>query len=123
MIEDDFREIALALDGAVEGSHMGHPDFRANGRIFASLHGNDVTGMVKLTPEQQERFIREHPAMFHPAAGAWGRQGCTMVTFAQAKEEVLGEAMTFAWQNLVRAAKNESSIRRAKAARISRTRK
>ncbi len=79
--------------------------------------------MVKLTPEQQERFIREHPAMFHPAAGEWGRQGSTMVSFAHAKEEVVGEAMTLAWQNLARAAKNESSIRRAKAARITRTRK
>ena len=75
MTEDDFREIALGLDGAVEGSHMGHPDFRANGRIFASLHDNDTTGMVALTPEQQAEFLRGHPAMFEPSSGAWGRQG------------------------------------------------
>ena len=102
---------------------MNHPDFRVNGKIFATIHADNAQGMIKLTPEQQERFIREQPAMFHPASGAWGRQGCTMVTFAVAKDDVVGEAMTLAWQNLARVAKNESSIRRAKAARIGRPRK
>ena len=119
----DFRRLALGLDGAAEASHMNHPDFRVNGKIFATIHEDKVRGMVKLTPEQQERFIREYPAMFHPAAGAWGRQGSTMVSFADANEEAVGEAMTLAWQNLARVAKNESSIRRAKAARITRTRR
>jgi len=123
MTVGEFRRIALGMEGAAEASHMNHPDFRVNGKIFATIHEDHVHGMVKLTPEQQERFIREYPAMFHPAAGAWGRQGSTMVSLAHAKEEVLGDAMTLAWQNLARAAKNESSIRRAKAARISRTRK
>ena len=34
---DDFRELALSLEDATEKSHMGHPDFRANGRIFSTL--------------------------------------------------------------------------------------
>lgn len=122
MTATDFRRLALGMDGAAEASHMNHPDFRVNGKIFATIHEDRVHGMVKLTPEQQERFIREYPAMFHPAAGAWGRQGSTMVSFAHGNEEVVGEAMTLAWQNLARTAKNESSIRRAKAARISRKR-
>ena len=123
MTARDFRRIALGMDGAVEASHMNHPDFRVNGKIFATIHEGNAQGMVKLTPEQQERFIREYPAMFHLAPGAWGRQGSTMVAFDKASDEVVGEAMTLAWQNLARAAKNESGIRRAKAARISRTRR
>src|SRR5687768_3808436 len=122
MTVTEFRRLALGMEDAAEASHMNHPDFRVHGKIFATIHEDHVHGMVKLTPEQQERFIREYPAMFHPAAGAWGRQGSTMVSFAHAKEEVVGEAMTLAWQNLARTAKNESSIRRAKAARISRKR-
>jgi hypothetical protein len=55
--------------------------------------------MVKLTPEQQERFVREAPESFTPENGAWGRQGCTAVTLASVDEETLGEAMTLAWQN------------------------
>ena len=123
MTARDFRRIALGMEGAVEASHMNHPDFRVNGKIFATIHTDNAQGMVKLTPEQQERFMREHPGMFHPAAGAWGRQGSTMVAFAHGRDDVVGEAMTLAWQNLARAAKNESGIRRAKAARIGRTRK
>ena len=53
---EDFRRIAMGMTDAVEGAHMGHPDFRVNGRIFATLHGNHKWGMVKLTPEQQETF-------------------------------------------------------------------
>ena len=60
MSPDDFREIVLALDGAVEGAHMKHPDFRANGRIFASLHSDDRFGMVKLTPEEQAVLRHRH---------------------------------------------------------------
>ena len=73
MTGDAFRELALALDGAIEASHMGHPDFRANGRIFATLRADERTGMVKLTPEQQAEFLREHPGCVRrprPAAGA-----------------------------------------------------
>ena len=77
---------------------MGHPDFRANNRIFATLHPDARRGMVKLTPEQQAEFVQRHPAMFAPENGAWGRQGCTRVLFEAADSETVGEAMTLAWQ-------------------------
>ena len=97
---DTFRRIALGMKDAVEGAHMGHPDFRANGRIFATLHPGDRHGMVKLTPEQQVEFVRAHPRTFAPENGAWGLQGCTRVTLAAADEETLGEAITLAWRNV-----------------------
>ena len=100
---NDFRRIALGMDGAVESSHMNHPDFRVNGRIFATLDHDETTGMVKLSPDEQAQFMREHPDTFVPAAGAWGRQGCTLVTVADADENVLGAAVTLAWQAAVRA--------------------
>ena len=96
---DQFRGIALGMDGAIESAHMGHPDFRANGRIFATLYPDGEAGMVKLTPAQQEEFMREDPVAFAPASGAWGRQGCTTVKLAEVAEDTLGQAMTFAWQN------------------------
>ena len=96
---DDFRRIALGMKDAVESAHMGHPDFRVNGRIFATLHGDRKRGMVKLTPEQQETFVREHPSAFAPESGAWGRQGCTAVRLDAADEDAVGEAMTLAWRN------------------------
>ncbi|MDQ3070950.1 MAG: MmcQ/YjbR family DNA-binding protein [Acidobacteriota bacterium] len=99
MKADDFRRIALGMKGATESAHMGHPDFRVNGGIFATLHGDGATGMVKLTPDQQEAFMRDYPDSFTPESGAWGRQGCTAVRLASTDEETLGEALTLAWRN------------------------
>ena len=82
MTAEDFRELVLAFEGTVESSHMGHPDFRANGRIFATLHTGETLGMVKLLPDEQRALLRSHPAMFVPSAGAWGRSGCTNVKLA-----------------------------------------
>ena len=102
MSTDEFRRLALAMAGAIEGAHMGHPDFRANGKIFATLYPDGQSGMVKLTPDQQAEFMRADA--FAPASGAWGRQGCTTVRLAAVEEDKLGEAMTLAWQNTLKAA-------------------
>jgi hypothetical protein len=99
MTPDKFRRIALGMKTAIEGAHMGHPDFRANGRIFATIHPGNQRGMVKLTPDQQQQFVSEYPSVFEPENGAWGREGCTRVHFAAADEDTVGEAMTLAWQN------------------------
>jgi hypothetical protein len=112
MRPDDFRRMALALDGVSESAHMGHPDFRVNNRIFATLHAGDRFGMVALTPEQQRDVIGERPDMFTPEAGAWGRAGSTRVQLASADEEVLGATLTLAWQNAVRKDAAKPSKRR-----------
>jgi hypothetical protein len=96
---NDFRELALALDGAVEGSHMRHPDFRVNGRIFATLTADEREGVVMLQPAEQQHLIAEHPAIFTPAAGAWGRQGWTVVQLAKANSRVMKGALQLAWQH------------------------
>ena len=95
----DFRRLALGMAGAIERAHMGHPDFRANGRIFATLHHDQQFGMVKLTPEQQAGVMNIHPAAFAPESGAWGRSGCTRVRIDAVDEDTLGDALTLAWQN------------------------
>src|SRR6202044_229611 len=62
MTSADFRRIALGLEGAEESSHMGAPDFRIGGRIFATLaSASQGYGNLKLTPEQQAAFVAERP--------------------------------------------------------------
>ncbi len=94
MKADRFRKIALSMPGATEGSHMGHPDFRANGKIFATLAPDLKRGMVKVAPALQLELVKEHPEMFAPENGAWGAQGCTRVLLKDADEDTLGRAMT-----------------------------
>jgi hypothetical protein len=101
MTAKGFRRIALGMDRAFEGAHMGHADFRVSGRIFATLGYPDAKwGMVALTPEQQQTAVREHAAL-SPAKGAWGAKGATLVRLSAVDEETLGAAMTLAWQNAV----------------------
>jgi len=106
MTADEFRTTALKVTGAIEAAHMNHPDFRVNGRIFASLgYPNDGWGMVKLTPEQQRAFMKEAPAMFSPCAGAWGKHGATSVHLVSARKRILAKAVRAASQNIVNPAK------------------
>lgn len=95
----DFKRIALSLDGAEQGSHMGAIDFRVGGRIFATLaHQAMGYGNLMLTPEQQAAFVEELPDVFLPVAGGWGRMGATHVVLANAHEDVVRGALETAWR-------------------------
>lgn len=99
---ESFRKLALSHKDAVESAHMGHPDFRVAGRIFATLGApDDQWGMVKLTPEQQAMFLAVEKEVFRPAAGAWGRQGCTLVHLKKVRKQMLASAIEVAWQNAI----------------------
>lgn len=98
----EFRSAALEVTGAIESAHMNHPDFRVNGKIFASLGYPDVGwGMVKLTPVQQRAFMKESPGTFAPCAEAWGKAGATSVHLASARKRILGKALRAAADNII----------------------
>ncbi len=98
---EEFRRLALSFPEAFEGAHMQHPDFRVRGgKIFATLaypHGK--WGMVQLTPEQQEEFVRAEPEVFEPVKGGWGRGGATSVRLKAATKANVRPAMAAAWCN------------------------
>ena len=99
MTAADFRTIALSLDGAEEGSHMGAVDFRVGGRIFATLASIDRGfGNLMLTPDVQAEFVAEAPDVFLPVAGGWGRMGATHIRLAAADRDVLAGALRTAWK-------------------------
>jgi hypothetical protein len=119
----DFRRIALSFEGAEESSHMGAPDFRVGGRIFATLasekHGY---GNLMLTPEQQAEFVGELPEVFMPIHGGWGRMGATHIRLSKASEDVLAGALRAAW--MLRVEKNAGTKRttRTKKKRVPKSR-
>jgi hypothetical protein len=99
MTPDGFRRIALALAGVEEREHMGHPDFRVGGKIFATLgYPNDRFGTVMVSPEDQSLLVRKYPKAFAPAAGAWGRSGSTSVQLRHAPARALRIAIEAAWE-------------------------
>jgi len=96
----DFRRIALSLPGAEESSHMGQPDFRVDGRIFATLaSAKQGYGNLMLTLEHQASFVEEMPEVFLPIPGGWGRMGMTHIRLAEASEDVLYGALHTAWKS------------------------
>src|SRR5208337_317811 len=113
MDAEDFRRIALSLEGAEESSHMGAPDFRVGGRIFATLASQrQGYGNLMLTPEQQAAFVEEAPELFLPVHGGWGRSGATHIRLALANEDVVAGALRAAWQ--IRVAKNKAAGRKSR---------
>jgi hypothetical protein len=102
MTANDFRRIVLGMEGAIESSHMDHPDFRVGNRIFATLTHDERMGMVSLPPgEVQQEIIRAHSSMFSMVNGTWGLQGATRVHLESAEEDAVGEAVTVAWRHAV----------------------
>jgi hypothetical protein len=115
----DFRRIALSLEGALESSHMGAPDFRVGGRIFATLASQNLGyGNLRLTPEQQAEFVKELPDVFVPIAGGWGKMGMTHIRLAKASEDVLVGALRAAWK--LRIEKNARTGRKMRASTVRR---
>jgi len=79
---------------------MGHPDFRVRGKIFATVgYPRQGLGVVMLTPEQQELFVRTEPKTFVPVPGGWGKKGSTHVMLRAAKQAAVREALSIAWRN------------------------
>lgn len=111
MTAADFRRLALSLEGAEEGAHMGQADFRVGGRIFATLAAEKQGyGNLLLTPELQADFVAERPDVFLPIPGGWGRNGATHVRLAVASEDLLAGALQTAWK--LRLEKNQKASAR-----------
>jgi hypothetical protein len=120
MTTNDFRRIALSLDGAEESSHMGQPDFRVGGRVFATLaSAKQGYGNLMLTPDQQAAFVEELPEVFLPIQGGWGRMGMTHIRLAAASEDILAGALHTAWK--LRVEKNAKSRPKSRGKKLARS--
>ena len=54
--------------------------------------------MVKLTPIEQEMFVKAQPKVFNPCTGGWGRRGATNVRLKAARKLTLRRALEAAWR-------------------------
>jgi hypothetical protein len=89
MTSDTFRRLALTMPETLEVGHMGHPDFRVGGKIFATLgYPDERWGMVKLTPDQQEAFVAADPAVYAPVQGGWRQAAWRNVAPAKLAKQV-----------------------------------
>jgi hypothetical protein len=123
MTPTEFRRLALSFPETEEREHMNHPDFRAGGKVFATLgYPDKSSGMVKVTPVEQEMLMEAEPEVFTPCAGAWGRAGCTSVQLKLAKKSTIQKAVKAAWElAMAKQPENKSSKRTAKSSAKTKT--
>ncbi len=99
MTPDEFRAFALALEGSSEGAHHGTADFRANGRIFATLGWpDDGWAVLLLTPDERDLRMEASPEVFSPVHGRWGDHGHTRVRLAAACATEVTGALAVSWR-------------------------
>ncbi len=110
MTSEQFRKIALALPDTAEVGHMGHPDFRVRGKIFATLgYPNTEWGMVKLAPDDQLALVAAKPDVFVRVKGTWGERGATNVRLELADTTTVREAMVLACAHVARAVRSRGT--------------
>ena len=58
------RELVASLPGAVESAHHGHPDFRVQKKIFATLSEAEDRAALRLTQLEARELAARQPATF-----------------------------------------------------------
>ena len=95
---DDFRRIALSLEGTSEAPHFDRAAFKV-ARIFATLAREGKTANLKFAPDEQEFKRLLAPDVFAPIPNAWGRQGWTVAQLSALDEAALRAALEMAWRH------------------------
>jgi YjbR len=94
-------EIARALPGVTEYEHFGSDAFRTKGGTFVTVWRTKNSVNLKLTVEQQRRFVLLDGEGFVEIDNAWGRQGWTTANLEFAPDDAVREALQVAWSNTV----------------------
>jgi hypothetical protein len=100
MTPDEFASLALSLPGVTESAHFGKRDFRAGGKIFATLPA-ETSANLKLTPDQQLMMVEMHAGLFAALPNAWGLRGWTSLALALAERDIALHALEIARENVL----------------------
>ena len=94
------KQMALSLPEAEEKSYFEKPDFRIKNKVFAVLHEDKKTMVVKFTLLDQSVFCAFDDTIIYPVPGGWGKQGWTTINLSTIKKAMLQDALTNAWKTV-----------------------
>jgi hypothetical protein len=100
MTHDEFAALAFSLATVEEGAHFGKRDFRAGGKVFASLP-SQTTANIGFAPDQQQLMLEVHGDLYTPLAKSWGVRGWTALDLTRADTELVLCALTMARDNVL----------------------
>ncbi len=96
---DILRAFACGMPETAESSHMGTPDFRIRGKIFATGRTDGPRAVLKLPLHIQEAMLATHPDAFSLTPG-WGRHGWTFVETDKIDAQLLEDLLNLAWRQI-----------------------
>jgi hypothetical protein len=96
--EQDFRRIALALEGTTEAPHFDRTAFKVE-RTYATLAADGASANLKLAIDEQELKCLLAPEAFAPVPNKWGQHGWTLARLAALDPDQLANALEMAWRH------------------------
>lgn len=94
---DAVRALALALEGTEEGTSYGTPAFRVGGKMFARLHQDGETLVVKVDLDARPALIEARPDAFFITEHYLGYP-MMLVRLAVVKRAELARVLEDAWR-------------------------
>jgi hypothetical protein len=95
---EQARRIFLEQPQAEEKSHMGHPDFRVGGKIFATLQPAKKVAVVMLSSADQAAAMQMNPEAL--TQKYWGKKGYVEVNLGRANAALLRALAQAAWRHI-----------------------
>ncbi len=89
--------MARALPDVSVKDHFGAEGFSANKRMFLTVWHEHNKANLRLSPEEQRRFLSVDGEAFSPIDNAWGRQGWTSINLAYVEKADFQKALAAAW--------------------------
>ena len=90
------ERIFLSMPDAEKSGHMGHPDFRVNNKIFATLWPDEARAVLKLDRAEQGRLLKSKPAAF--STNAWSKHGWTNVHLKHVDAKLFQQLVEDSWR-------------------------
>ena len=94
---DDVRELALALPETVEKPSYGTPGFRVKDRLFARLHQDGESLVLRVDVDEREALAQAEPEKFF-STPHYDRHPCIQVRLAAVDREELSELLRDSWR-------------------------
>jgi hypothetical protein len=92
------RQVVASLPGALEGAHHGHPDFRVQKKIFATLSESEDRAALRLPRLQSRELAADQPTAFRLVSDrepfAW-----VSVLLSQTDEFEFADLLEAAWSH------------------------
>ncbi len=97
MTTQQAAQRAKTLEGVIKKEHFGSEAFVANGRMFATVWHDQEKVNLRLSSQDQRKFLISDGEAFEKIDNAWGKQGWTCVNIKFIEVAQFMEALKCAW--------------------------